>query len=122
EMSGEPIDLLRRTLAGYATHANLAGALIVGLGCERNQLSRLMEAQGLQAGARLKTFVMQDSGGTRKTVEAGIAAVREMLPAANAATRTRVPASHLSIGLQCGGSDGFSSITANPALGAAMDL
>ena len=122
EMSGEPIDLLRRTLGGYATHANLAGALIVGLGCERNQLNRLMESQGLSAGSRLKTFVMQDTGGTRKTVEAGIAAVKEMLPGANAVTRTRVPVSHLSIGLQCGGSDGFSSITANPALGAAMDI
>ena len=122
EMSGEPIDLLRRTLGGYIRHANLAGALVIGLGCERNQLNRLLEAQGLSADARLRTFVMQDTGGTRKTIEAGIAAVKEILPGANAVTRTRVPASHLSIGLQCGGSDGFSSITANPALGAAMDI
>ncbi|MBI3375917.1 MAG: altronate dehydratase [Betaproteobacteria bacterium] len=122
EMSGEPIELLRRTLGGYIRHANLAGALVIGLGCERNQLNRLMEAQGLSADLRLRTFVMQDTGGTRKTIEAGIAAVKEMLPGANAVTRTRVPASHLSIGLQCGGSDGFSSITANPALGAAMDI
>ncbi|MBL8534570.1 MAG: UxaA family hydrolase, partial [Betaproteobacteria bacterium] len=71
---------------------------------------------------RLKAFVMQESGGTRKTIEAGIAAVREMLPAANRVTRVPVPASHITVGLQCGGSDGFSSITANPALGAAMDL
>ena len=122
EMSGEPIDLLRRTLGGYIRHANLAGVLVIGLGCERNQLNRLMEAQGLSADARLRTFVMQDTGGTRKTIEAGIAAVKEILPEANTVTRTRVPASHLSIGLQCGGSDGFSSITANPALGAAMDI
>ena len=122
EMSGEPINLLRRTLGGYIRHANLAGALVIGLGCERNQLNRLMEAQGPSADARLRSFVMQDTGGTRKTIEAGIAAVKEMLPGANAVTRTRVPASHLSIGLQCGGSDGFSSITANPALGAAMDI
>jgi altronate hydrolase len=122
ELSGEPIDLLRRTLGGYARHANLAGALVVGLGCERNQLNRMMDAQGLSANARLKTFVMQDTGGTRKTIEAGIAAVQGMLPEANRASRTLLPASHITVGLQCGGSDAFSSISANPALGAAMDL
>jgi altronate hydrolase len=122
EMTGEPMDLLRRTMAGYAKHANLAGALIVGLGCERNQLKGLMKEQNLDVSDRLKTFVMQESGGTRKTIEAGIAALKEMLPEANKVARQRVPASHLMIGLQCGGSDGFSSITANPALGAAMDL
>ncbi len=122
ELTGEPMDLLRRTLAGYATHANLAGALIIGLGCERNQVSKLLAAHGLSEGSRLRTFVMQDEGGTTKTIAAGIAAVKEMLPEANRVTRTRVPASHISVGLQCGGSDGFSSITANPALGAAMDL
>lgn len=122
EMSGEPIDLLRRTLGGYARHANLAGALIVGLGCERNQLGNLMDSQGLAAGTGLKTFVMQESGGTRRTIEAGIEAVREMLPDANRVTRVPVSASHIAVGLQCGGSDSFSSITANPALGAAMDI
>jgi altronate hydrolase len=122
EMTGEPMDLLRRTLAGYARHANLAGALIVGLGCERNQIKGLLEEQGLSTGSRLRTFVMQDTGGTRKTIEAGIAAVKEMLPEADRVHRTPVPASHIMVGLQCGGSDGFSSITANPALGAAVDL
>lgn len=122
EMTGEPMDLLRRTMAGYARHANLAGALIIGLGCERNQIKGLMKEEGLDVSDRLKTFVMQESGGTRKTIEAGIAAVKEMLPAANKVVRQKVSASHLMIGLQCGGSDGFSSITANPALGAAMDL
>lgn len=122
EMTGEPMDLLRRTIAGYARHANLGGALIVGLGCERNQLPGLMETQDLQNGPLLKTFVMQQSGGTRKTIEAGIAAVEAMLPQVNDITRRPVPASHLTVGLQCGGSDGFSSITANPALGAAVDL
>ena len=122
EASGEPMDLLRRTLAGYARHANLAGCLVVGLGCERNQISSLFKEQQLVDGIRLKSFVMQDTGGTRKTIEAGIAAIRAMLPDANRVTRTRVPASHITVGLQCGGSDGFSSITANPALGAAMDL
>lgn len=122
EMSGEPMDLLRRTLGGYARHPNFAGVLIIGLGCERNQLAGLMAQQGLQGGARLRSFVMQDTGGTRKTVEAAVAAVQEMLPVADAARRQSLPASRLKVGLQCGGSDGFSSITANPALGAAMDI
>ena len=122
EMSGEPMALLRRTMAGYARHPNLAAVLIVGLGCERNQLGGLLADEQLQPGSLLRTFTMQDSGGTRKTIEAGIDAVRELLPAANAVVRQQVPASHLCVGLQCGGSDGFSSITANPALGAAMDL
>ncbi len=122
EMTGEPMDLLRRTMAGYARHANLAGALVVGLGCERNQIKNLFKEQGLAIGSRLRTFVMQEEGGTTKTIAAGIAAVKEMLPEANRVARSRVPASHLMLGLQCGGSDGFSSITANPALGAAVDL
>ena len=122
EMTGEPMDLLRRTLAGYALHANLAGALVVGLGCERNQVSKLFKEQGLKTDSRLRSFIMQDEGGTTKTIAAGVAAVKDMLPEANRVTRTRVPASHITVGLQCGGSDGFSSITANPALGAAMDL
>ncbi len=122
EMSGEPMDLLRRTMGGYACHANFAAVLIVGLGCERNQLDALLKDQGLEAGARLKTFIMQETGGTRKTIEAGVAAVEAMLPQANEVRRVPVPARHLTVGLQCGGSDGFSSITANPALGAAMDI
>ncbi len=115
-------DLLRRTLAGYARHPNLAGTLIVGLGCERNQVADLVDSQSLARGRMLRTLVMQDTGGTRATIEAGIRAVEEMLPLANAYRRERVSASHISVGLQCGGSDGFSGISANPALGAAMDL
>jgi altronate hydrolase len=122
EMSGEPMALLRRTIGGYARHANLAAALIVGLGCERNQLGELMADEKMQAGPRLRTFVMQETGGTRRTIEAGVEAVRALLPEANRVVRETVPASHLTVGLQCGGSDGFSSITANPALGAAVDL
>ena len=71
EMTGEPMDLLRRTMAGYARHANLAGSMIVGLGCERNQIKGLMKEQKLDAGDRLHHFTMQDTGGTRKTIEAG---------------------------------------------------
>jgi altronate hydrolase len=122
EMSGEPMALLRRTIAGFARHPNLAAALIVGLGCERNQIRGLMQDENLSTGPKLHTFTMQDTGGTRKTIEAGIAAVKELLPQANRVQRRPVPASHITVGLQCGGSDGFSSITANPALGAAVDI
>ncbi|WP_019701831.1 UxaA family hydrolase [Paracidovorax oryzae] len=118
----EHFDVLRRTLAGYARHPNLAGVLIVGLGCERNQVDGLVESQGLERSRLMRTLVMQDVGGTRATIAAGIAAIEDMLPAANGARRSTVPASHLKIGLECGGSDGFSGITANPALGAAMDV
>ncbi len=122
EMSGEPMDLLRRTIAGFACHANIAATLIVGLGCERNQIAGLMEAQGLETGPKLHTFTMQATGGTRKTIAAVIEAIEAMLPEANKVTRQTVPASHITVGLQCGGSDGFSSITANPALGHAVDI
>jgi altronate hydrolase len=118
----EHFDVLRRTLAGYARHPNLAGVLIVGLGCERNQVDALVDSQGLSQGRLLRTLVMQEVGGTRATIEAGIRAIEDMLPEADAARRSPVPASHLKIGLECGGSDGFSGITANPALGAAMDI
>jgi altronate hydrolase len=122
EMTGEPMQLLRRTMAGYIRHPNLAAALVIGLGCERNQLKGLLAQGELAASPTLHTFIMQESGGTRKSIEAGIEAVRQLLPEANRARRQTVPASHLCVGLQCGGSDGFSSITANPALGAAVDI
>lgn len=122
EMTGESMALLRRTLGGYARHANLAGCLAVSLGCERNQIKGFMEEQNLVPGPRMRPFIMQEIGGTRKTVEAGIAAVQEMLPDANRVRRQTVPASHITVALQCGGSDGFSSITANPALGRAIDI
>jgi altronate hydrolase len=120
--TGEGIDVLRRTLAGYARHANFAGILIVGLGCEANQMGALMFTQGLHEGPLLSTMNIQDSGGSASTVAEGVARVKAMLPVANAVKRQPVPASHLIVGLQCGGSDGYSGITANPALGAAVDL
>jgi altronate hydrolase len=115
-------DLLRRTIAGYVRHPNLAGALIVGLGCERNQVADLVASQALRSSVLMQTLVMQEVGGTRATIESGIAAVEKMLAMANDVKRESVSASHLSIGLECGGSDGFSGITCNPALGAAMDI
>jgi len=122
ELSGEPMQLLRRTLAGYIRHPNIAGVLVIGLGCERNQIAGLMQEQGLQAGPHLRHYSMQEMGGTRKSIEAGIAMVKEMLAEANNVKREPCSAEHIMVGLQCGGSDGFSSITANPALGHAMDI
>lgn len=118
---GEALALLRRTLAGYARHPNFASVLFVGLGCETNQIGDLLSSQGLREGSKLRSFTIQDSGGTRKTVEKGIALVESMLAEANTVVRQSLPVSHLVVGLQCGGSDGYSGITANPALGAAVD-
>jgi altronate hydrolase len=119
---GEGMQILRRTLGGYAKHANFAGVLIVGLGCEANQISALLGAQALTEGPLLRTFSIQDTGGTAKTIAHGVGMIGEMLPHANDVAREPVPASHITVGLQCGGSDGYSGITANPALGAAVDL
>ncbi|HVC54105.1 MAG TPA: altronate dehydratase family protein [Stellaceae bacterium] len=119
---GEPMDLLRRTIAGYARHPNFAGVLVLGLGCEANQIGGLMRAEGLEEGAGLTTMTIQDTGGTTKTVREGVARLQAMLPGANDVRRQPVPASHLTLALQCGGSDGYSGITANPALGACVDL
>jgi len=118
---GEELQVLRRTLGGYARHANFAAVLVVGLGCETNQIQGLIAQEGLAEGARLATFNIQDSGGTAKTVAKGVELIKAMLPEANRVTRVPVPASHLVVGLQCGGSDGYSGISANPALGAAVD-
>jgi altronate hydrolase len=118
---GEELQVLRRTLGGYARHPNFAAVLVVGLGCETNQIEGLVAQEGLTEGDRLVTFSIQDSGGTAKTVARGVEIVRAMLPDANRVQRRPVPASHLTVGLQCGGSDGYSGISANPALGAAVD-
>jgi altronate hydrolase len=119
---GEATDVLRRTIAGYARHPNFHSSQLVGLGCEANQINMLLSAEGLKKSATLGAFTIQEKGGTRKAVENGIARVKEMLPEANRVKREPVPASHLILGLQCGGSDGYSGISANPALGAAVDL
>jgi len=122
DSKGQGMTLLRRTLAGYVRHPNFAGILVVGLGCEANQIPRFLEAEGLATGSQLRTLVMQETGGTAATVRAGIAEIEAMLETANQVSRQPVPAKHLTLALQCGGSDGYSGITANPALGAAADL
>jgi len=120
--AGPGMEILRRTIAGYARHPNFAAVFVVGLGCEANQVGSLVRAEKLTVGDRLASFTIQDSGGTRKSVERGVAAIRERLTEANRIRRHPVSAAHLTVGLQCGGSDGLSGITANPALGAASDL
>ena len=117
---GEPLTLLRRTLGGFARHANFSHVIGIGLGCEVNQIGGLLEEQRLAG--RLRSMDIQEVGGTRRTVERGIGFVREVLQEANCSHREPVPASELTVALQCGGSDGYSGITANPALGAASDL
>ncbi|SDE34552.1 UxaA family hydrolase [Belnapia rosea] len=117
---GEPLSLLRRTLGGFARHANFSHVIGIGLGCEVNQIGGLLEEQRLAG--RLRSMDIQEMGGSRKTVQAGIDFVREVVAEANRVTRETVPASELCVALQCGGSDGYSGITANPALGAASDL
>ncbi|MGG5289168.1 UxaA family hydrolase [Pseudomonas shirazensis] len=119
--SGEALGLLRRTLAGYAIHPNFAAVLIIGLGCETNQIESLLETQGLKASEQLRTFTIQGIGGTSKTIAAGIEQVKTLLADANRVKREPVSTRHLVVGLQCGGSDGYSGITANPALGNAVD-
>ena len=122
ELSGEPMDLLHRTLGGYINHPNVASSLVVGLGCERCQVGGLFQNQGLAENKNLKTLVMQENGGTTATIRAGIKCVEEMLENAVKIKRSEEPLSSLMVGLQCGGSDVFSSLSANPALGKAVDI
>nr|WP_074258251.1 altronate dehydratase family protein [Vannielia litorea] len=122
EMTGEPMDLLRRTLAGYIRHPNTAGALVCSLGCERNNLGEFFAGESLESGKMLRAITMQHVGGTAAAVEEGKRVIREMLDEANAIEREPVSAEHLMVGLQCGGSDGFSGLSANPALGKAVDI
>ena len=122
ELSGEPMNLLHRTLGGYINHPNVASSLVVGLGCERCQVGGLFQSQGIAETNKLRTLVMQENGGTTATIKAGIKCIQGMLEEANKIERIATPLSSLMVGLQCGGSDAFSSLSANPALGKAVDL
>ncbi|MFW2542212.1 UxaA family hydrolase [Primorskyibacter sp. 2E107] len=119
---GTGFELLQRTLWGYARNPNVGGVLMAGLGCEMMQIDWLIEAYGLTPGPLFRTMNIQDVGGLRRTVELGIAQIEKMLPLVNEATREECPASDLMVGLECGGSDAWSGITANPAVGHACDL
>ena len=122
DLKGEGYEMLKRTQWGYAANPNMAGVLMVGLGCEAFQIGAWKSAYGITESDTFRSFTIQDIGGTRKAIEGGVEAIRAMLPMANAVKRETVPASELMLALQCGGSDGYSGITANPALGAAVDL
>ncbi len=119
---GEGLAMLQRTISGYARHPNFSAVLIIGLGCETNQIPLILESQNLQVSDSLRTFTLQESGGTSKSIELGVALVTSMLKQANLVKRQPVPLSKLVVGLQCGGSDGYSGMSANPALGVAVDL
>jgi altronate hydrolase len=113
---------LQRTLHGYAAHPNFSGLLLLGLGCEMVQVRSILDTAPIPSDTLVETLTIQDAGGIRATVAAGVAAIREMLSKVNARERTPAPISELVLGLNCGGSDGYSGITANPALGYASDL
>jgi altronate hydrolase len=119
---GEGYDVLRRTFEGYARHPNFGGLLMVGLGCETMQVQQVLAQSGLKESSSFRAFTIQDKGGTRRTVEAGVSELKQMLPEVNAHQRSRCSASELVLALQCGGSDALSGVTANPALGCAADL
>jgi altronate hydrolase len=118
---GIGLKVLQRTLRGYAQHANFGAVIAIGLGCETNQLSDLLEVDLSDVDRPVASFNMQDAGGTAKSIRRGIELITRLLPEVNDVRRVPVPASELVVGLQCGGSDGYSGITANPALGAAVD-
>ncbi|MBI3823379.1 MAG: altronate dehydratase [Planctomycetes bacterium] len=125
---------LDRTLAGFARHANVAAYILVGLGCETGQATHLISgekltqlgfsrnANGVRGEAPPITLTIQECGGIAKTVDAGVKAIADLLPRVNDIRRTSLPAKHLILGTNCGGSDGNSGVTANPALGVASDL
>lgn len=120
--NGEGFEALQRVMWGYARHPNVGGVLMAGLGCETNQIDWLVEAMGIEPGPLFQTMNIQDVGGLRRTVELGIRKVEAMLPLVNEARREPCPVSELMVALQCGGSDAWSGITANPALGHAVDM
>lgn len=119
---GEGFDILQRSLAGYATHPNFWGVVFVGLGCEVNQLDLMFKNTGLETHSRMDAFTIQETGGTHATIRRGVDRIKEMLPEADKVKREQVSAAHLVLGMECGGSDAYSGITANPAMGAAADL
>ncbi|MGJ8610572.1 MAG: UxaA family hydrolase, partial [Octadecabacter sp.] len=123
-MSGnnEGYDTLFRTLSGYAQHPNFGGILLIGLGCEVMQIADLVGGREIRADGALRYMTIQQTGGTRKTIEKGLEEIRSIAKLANTATRKPASISHLMVGMQCGGSDGYSGITANPALGVASDM
>ena len=113
---------LQRAIWGYATHPNFASVLMLGLGCEANQIPLMLETLGRPKDDSFQYYTLQSAGGTRKSIEKGLIWLESALQQAAQARREPIDASYLNVALQCGGSDGYSGITANPALGHAVDL
>ena len=130
QFGGDDHQQLARTLAGFARHPNIGGYLVLGLGCETGQGSFLVDNHGLvqlEVPGRESEPIplvmnIQDEGGMRKTVDRAVGVLTEMLPEINAVERTEIPVSELILGTECGGSDGNSGVTANPAVGVASDM
>jgi altronate hydrolase len=122
DSKGLGADILQRVLWGHATHPNVGAAIFIGLGCEVMQVARMKQVFDSAGSERFHGLTIQDTGGTTKTIAAIVAKVKELLPEMNNVRREPIPVSELKVGLQCGGSDGFSGITANPALGVASDM
>ena len=120
--AGIGLNYIQRTLSGYSRHPNFYAVVIIGLGCEANQIGAMMEAEKLNPSDKLHAFTIQDSGGSAAAAERGEGLIRELLSDANQIERVTRPVSDLILALECGGSDGYSGISANPALGAAADL
>jgi altronate hydrolase len=124
-VGGDDYRMLQRTIAGMARHANVGAYLMVGLGCETNQIQDIADNYQLQMNAESLNFplnlTIQGQGGIRKTVQAGIELIEQLLPIVNQTQRTPQPVSELVVALQCGGSDGWSGVTANPVVGLVAD-
>ncbi|MFP6771608.1 MAG: altronate dehydratase family protein [Alphaproteobacteria bacterium] len=120
--AGIGLNYIQRTISGYAKHPNFSANLLLGLGCEANQIGAMMAAEKLNPSEKLHAFTIQDTGGTEKTVARGIGLIEDMLADANRVARETLPASELILAMECGGSDAYSGISANPGLGAAADL
>lgn len=124
-IGGEAYQVLNRTLAGSIFHPNVVGALVIGLGCEGTTLQSILDSRdeaGLCRDLPIVRLDIQDSGGTKATIQKGIALVEDILGGLPAFTRERLPVRGLRLALNCGGSDAFSGLTANPALGVASDI
>lgn len=119
---GEGWDLLRRTLQGYARHPNIGALVVIGLGCEVNSVTGLIDSIGAAATVPIEHFTIQDVGGTAAAITQGEKLVTGLAQDLRGTQRTEVGVEHLVLGLQCGGSDAWSGLTANPALGVASDL
>lgn len=119
---GTGIAMLQRTLVGAGFNPNIAATVVIGLGCETNQAKFMLARCGIKDAPTLKTFTIQEAGGTRKSIAKAIGFIEELLPEINKARRVEKPVSELKLALQCGGSDAHSGITANPALGIASDI